>query len=239
MRKRIKSFIAKPKAKILMAIVALIVVEIFLDTLFQTQFPIKVTSQSDVFTQDAVEQIEKKIKPQSEIYVSSISINNNQLLNFSVHFLEPVRNDKLKTWFVIYNEYEYLDKYKSPYMLFYSSTGDNDALEISKYTVAETFETLRVIQPHLQEVFNLIPEDTLKGQLKFLQMRYSIWRDTWNETAMQNQDILYIEVGDSVNISKSVNPEKINDKTFYIFNTYEGEKDSRCEDLVAVVNVVR
>ncbi|WP_432663142.1 hypothetical protein R9X47_21465 [Wukongibacter baidiensis] len=238
--KRIKSFIAKPKVKILIAIVALILVKILLDNLFQTRFPIKVTNQNDVFTQESIEQIEKQIKSESEIYVSSVDINNNELLNFSVHFLEPLKNNKLVTWFVIYNEYDNVDKYKNPYMLFYSSTGDNNASEIQKYTISEDFETLRIIQPYLQEVFNLIPEDTLKGQLKFLEMRYSIWhRDAWKETAITDKDILYIEVGDSLSVSKGINLEKINDKTFYIFNAYDDENWNRCEDLVAVVNVVR
>lgn len=130
---------------------------IFSKTIFKRDFVLP--EEKGLFSQEVKEEIVKRVKPDSQIYLSGVSMYEN---SFSIGLLAPTKNPSiLKYWFIIYNDTpEFMEKNGNhAYKLYYSGTVQNINLT-GKIEMEEGFLNLEKIHNHKTEIFQAISQET-------------------------------------------------------------------------------
>lgn len=228
---------------------------------FSKKYPLDY--KNEPFSQDVVNQIKKKIKPDKDILVSRIGYNNNKEKNFSVEFVVPKNNGKYEIWMAILNEDKAAIKESrqtGAYCLYYGST--TSEADISKLvTIDKAFESYGPLDANVKEIFDQVSDGT-EGEYLQIESNYNV-SDEWmlqrrwkadekgkkvendpiisNLKELQsNKDIKALSIKSGKLTESTLQNEVITGQTFYIYGREEGKSDEPyevIETLKAIINV--
>lgn len=198
------------------------------DIITAERFSIKLEDESQVFSTHALEQINKIIKPNKELYCISFDITSNEYLNFDVHFKDIRNNDKVKVWFVIYNSSDHaMEKNKYPYNLYDSVTyPKEDDVNIAYYSASEMFKQLDKIVKYKDEIFNYMYDYYPQKDTHWLHIK-----DNFNMQEKIPADILTFSINNGKILKTNI---EISDRSLLISNSTEDPLD---QETLCVFNV--